>query len=117
MQLASLTFLCVFSSPLVGRLGMTSVDQVYPLTADVVNALNKIAQLPPEFAPKVKAKTWLQVSRTLKSTSIYNHIKIKRLKSGGTLNKIKFRPSSRQKSSRFQNWASGLPKPLTLLWV
>lgn len=49
------------------RLGMTAVDQVHPLTADVVNALNKIAQLPPDFAPKVKAKTWLQTLSAMRA--------------------------------------------------
>lgn len=52
------------------RLGMTAVDQVHPLTADVVNALNKIAQLPPDFEPKAKAKSWLQILGTMRAADV-----------------------------------------------
>lgn len=36
---------------------------MHPITADIVNALNKIAMLPPDFEPRLKIKKWLQVKR------------------------------------------------------
>jgi len=50
------------------RLEMTSVDQLHPLTADVVNALNKISVLPPDFEPKAKVKKWLQTLSGMRAT-------------------------------------------------
>eukprot|EP00960_Hanusia_phi_P024001 707909-Hanusia_phi.AAC.1 len=44
--------------------------QVHPLTADVVNALNKIAQLPADFEPKMKVKSWLQILSAMRATEV-----------------------------------------------
>ncbi|EKX53764.1 vacuolar sorting protein 28 [Guillardia theta CCMP2712] len=56
------------------RLGMTAVDQVHPLTADVVNALNKIAQLPADFEPKMKVKSWLQILSAMRATEVLDEV-------------------------------------------
>jgi len=52
------------------RLDMTSVDQLHPLTADVVNALNKISVLPADFEPKAKVKNWLQTLNGMRATEV-----------------------------------------------
>jgi len=48
--------------------------QVHPLTADVVNALNKIAQLPADFEPKMKVKSWLQILSAMRATEVLDEV-------------------------------------------
>mmetsp|Transcript_7564 Transcript_7564/g.11980 ORF Transcript_7564/g.11980 Transcript_7564/m.11980 type:complete len:263 (+) Transcript_7564:29-817(+) len=52
------------------RLNMTAVDQIHPITADIVNALNKITTLPPDFEPKTKVKRWLQTLSGMRATEM-----------------------------------------------
>eukprot|EP00246_Nothoceros_aenigmaticus_P017068 TRINITY_DN808_c1_g1_i1.p1 TRINITY_DN808_c1_g1~~TRINITY_DN808_c1_g1_i1.p1 ORF type:complete len:214 (+),score=43.70 TRINITY_DN808_c1_g1_i1:84-725(+) len=41
------------------KLNMVAVDQVHPLLSDLLAALNRLQQLPPDFEGKVKAKDWI----------------------------------------------------------
>jgi len=50
------------------RLEMTSVDQIHPITGDIVHALNKISVLPADFEPKAKIKRWLQTLSGMRAT-------------------------------------------------
>mmetsp|Transcript_23315 Transcript_23315/g.58450 ORF Transcript_23315/g.58450 Transcript_23315/m.58450 type:complete len:278 (+) Transcript_23315:221-1054(+) len=50
------------------RLNMCATDQIHPLTTDIVNALNKIAVLPPDFEPRAKVKKWLQTLSAMRAT-------------------------------------------------
>lgn len=43
--------LIAYSSPL-------SYFQICPILSDLISSMSKISTLPPEFAPKTKAKTW-----------------------------------------------------------
>jgi len=54
------------------RLNMCAVDQIHPITADIVNALNKIAMLPPDFEPRAKVKKWLQILSSMRATEELN---------------------------------------------
>jgi ESCRT-I complex subunit VPS28 len=40
------------------KLNMVAVDQVCPLLSDLVGSLSRVGSLPPDFAPKTKAKEW-----------------------------------------------------------
>eukprot|EP00271_Cylindrocystis_brebissonii_P002381 TRINITY_DN12975_c0_g1_i1.p1 TRINITY_DN12975_c0_g1~~TRINITY_DN12975_c0_g1_i1.p1 ORF type:complete len:217 (+),score=29.20 TRINITY_DN12975_c0_g1_i1:281-931(+) len=41
------------------KLNMVAVDQVHPLLTDLLGALNRVRQLPPDFEGKVKARDWI----------------------------------------------------------
>lgn len=38
------------------KLNLVAVDQICPILSDLISSMSKIATLPPEFAPKTKAK-------------------------------------------------------------
>lgn len=40
------------------KLNLVAVDQICPILSDLISSMSKIASLPPEFAPKTKAKSW-----------------------------------------------------------
>ncbi|KIZ01545.1 Vacuolar protein sorting-associated like protein 28 [Monoraphidium neglectum] len=40
------------------KLNLVAVDQICPILSDLISSMSKIASLPPEFAPKAKAKNW-----------------------------------------------------------
>jgi len=40
------------------KLKMAAVDQIHPLLSDLMESLNKISSLPPDFEGKVKIKSW-----------------------------------------------------------
>jgi ESCRT-I complex subunit VPS28 len=44
------------------------VLQVHPITTDIINALNKIGMLPPDFEPRAKVKKWLQILNQMRAT-------------------------------------------------
>ena len=48
--------------------GHDFVLQVHPITTDIVNALNKIGMLPPDFEPRAKVKKWLQILNQMRAT-------------------------------------------------
>lgn len=41
------------------KLNMVAVDQLYPVLNDLMQSMNKIAQLPSDFSGKVKMKNWI----------------------------------------------------------
>eukprot|EP00241_Pyramimonas_parkeae_P011060 CAMPEP_0114238770 /NCGR_PEP_ID=MMETSP0058-20121206/8098_1 /TAXON_ID=36894 /ORGANISM="Pyramimonas parkeae, CCMP726" /LENGTH=231 /DNA_ID=CAMNT_0001350895 /DNA_START=893 /DNA_END=1588 /DNA_ORIENTATION=- len=41
------------------KIQMTSMDSLYPLLSDLMQSLNKLAYLPPDFAGKTNVKEWL----------------------------------------------------------
>lgn len=41
------------------KLNMVAVDQVHPLLSDLLAALSRLPQLPPDFEGKVKARDWI----------------------------------------------------------
>mmetsp|Transcript_37832 Transcript_37832/g.45608 ORF Transcript_37832/g.45608 Transcript_37832/m.45608 type:complete len:223 (-) Transcript_37832:606-1274(-) len=41
------------------NLKMVATDQIYPLLNDLMQSLNKLSDLPPEFEGKVKVKEWM----------------------------------------------------------
>jgi len=47
-----------------------ALHQIHPITADIVNALNKITTLPPDFEPKTKVKRWLQTLSGMRATEM-----------------------------------------------
>jgi ESCRT-I complex subunit VPS28 len=52
------------------RLQMLAVDQLHPLTAELVSRLGKIAQLPQDFEAKLKMKAWLQILSGMRATEV-----------------------------------------------
>jgi len=46
------------------------VDQLHPLTAELVSRLGKIAQLPQDFEAKLKMKAWLQILSGMRATEV-----------------------------------------------
>jgi ESCRT-I complex subunit VPS28 len=40
------------------RLKMLAVDQIHPLLSDLIQSINNVTILPPDFAPKEKIKEW-----------------------------------------------------------
>lgn len=42
------------------KLNLVAVDQVCPLLLDLVQSMGRIESLPPDFAPKDRAKSWYQ---------------------------------------------------------
>lgn len=41
------------------KLNMVAVDQLYPALSDLLSALSRVPQLPPDFEGKVKAREWI----------------------------------------------------------
>lgn len=41
------------------KLNMVAVDQLYPVLNDLMQSMNKVVQLPADFAGKVKVKAWI----------------------------------------------------------
>lgn len=41
------------------KLNMVATDQVHPVLSDILNSLNKLTFLPPDFMGKVKLKEWM----------------------------------------------------------
>ncbi|EXB51814.1 hypothetical protein L484_006387 [Morus notabilis] len=41
------------------KLNMVATDQVHPVLSDILNSLNKLSFLPPDFTGKVKLKEWM----------------------------------------------------------
>lgn len=52
------------------RLNMTAVDQLHPLTGELVNRLGKIVQLPQDFEAKLKMRSWLQILSSMRATEV-----------------------------------------------
>ena len=46
------------------------MDQLHPLTAELVSRLGKIAQLPQDFEAKLKMKAWLQILSGMRATEV-----------------------------------------------
>ncbi|KAK9828516.1 hypothetical protein WJX72_000513 [[Myrmecia] bisecta] len=47
------------------KLGMTAVDQLYPVLNDLMQTLNKVSQLPPDLSGKVRVKGWITKVHTM----------------------------------------------------
>jgi ESCRT-I complex subunit VPS28 len=47
------------------KLGMLAVDQVQPLLGDLLEALSKVSNLPPDWEGKVKVRDWLSTMHTM----------------------------------------------------
>ncbi|KAJ1632327.1 vacuolar protein sorting-associated [Pavlovales sp. CCMP2436] len=50
------------------KLGMVAVDQIQPLLNDLLVALTKIPNLPPNFVAKEKARQWLTVLHAMRAS-------------------------------------------------
>lgn len=50
------------------KLGMTAVDQIFPLLNDLFESLGKISSLRDDWEGKVKVKSWLGVLTTMKAS-------------------------------------------------
>ncbi|KAJ1631768.1 VPS28 protein-domain-containing protein [Pavlovales sp. CCMP2436] len=50
------------------KLGMVAVDQIQPLLNDLLVALIKIPNLPPNFVAKEKARQWLTVLHAMRAS-------------------------------------------------
>lgn len=40
------------------KLGMTAVDQIHPLLADLMQSLNNVRSLPADFEGRAKVREW-----------------------------------------------------------
>lgn len=45
-----------------------AVDQLHPLLADLIQSLNKVNSLPPDFEGRVKIKNWLVTLNKMKAS-------------------------------------------------
>ncbi|KAJ1480816.1 VPS28 protein-domain-containing protein [Baffinella frigidus] len=52
------------------RLNMTAVDQLHPLTAELVNRLGKIVQMAQDFEARIKMKSWLSILSSMRATEV-----------------------------------------------
>jgi ESCRT-I complex subunit VPS28 len=49
------------------KLGMLAVDQVQPLLGDLLEALSKVSNLPPDWEGKVRVQSWLSKLHTMQA--------------------------------------------------
>jgi ESCRT-I complex subunit VPS28 len=61
------------------RLKMVAVDQVQPLLVEIVDGLNSITMLPPDFEGKSKVKNWLLILNRLKASDELDEDQIRQL--------------------------------------
>lgn len=59
------------------KLGMVAVDQVQPLLNDLLTAITKIPNLPPDFGAKEKAREWLTILHSMRASDELNATQVR----------------------------------------
>jgi ESCRT-I complex subunit VPS28 len=54
------------------KMNLVAVDSLHPLLSDLVQSLNKVSGLPPDFEAKVKLKNWLVSLNKMKASDELN---------------------------------------------
>ncbi len=61
------------------KLNMIAVDQIHPLLSDLMQALNKIPSLPPDFEGKTKTRDWLIALNRMKASDELEESQVRQL--------------------------------------
>merc|ERR1711916_80061 len=61
------------------KLGMTAVDQFFPLLNDLFESLNKISSLSADWEGKVKVKGWLGILTTMKASDELDESQVRQI--------------------------------------
>jgi len=61
------------------KLNMAAVDQIHPLLSDLMESLNKIPSLPPDFEGKTKIKNWLVILNKMKASDELDESQVRQL--------------------------------------
>lgn len=61
------------------KLNMIAVDQIHPLLSDLMQSLNKLSTLPPDFEAKIKIKDWLITLNRMKASDELNESQVRQL--------------------------------------
>ena len=60
-------------------MNMAAVDQIHPLLSDLMEALNRVLSLPPDFEGKTKIKNWLVILNKMKASDELDADQIRQL--------------------------------------
>lgn len=61
------------------KLNLSAVDQLYPYLTDLVAALHKVPQLPPDFEGKAKLKDWMRRMNNMKASDELDEEQVRQL--------------------------------------
>jgi len=61
------------------KLNMVAVDQIHPLLSDLMQSLNKVTSLPPDYAGKAKIRDWLIALNKLKASDEIKEEEVRQL--------------------------------------